>query len=66
MIVTNDKQLKLINYKNAIFFQCDVDVHIKVFKKAIRAKKKIMEVDIINLFGFTLQNNISKWGKTFV
>jgi hypothetical protein len=25
-----------------------------------------MEINIINLFGFTLQNNISKWGENFV
>jgi hypothetical protein len=25
-----------------------------------------MEVDIINLFGFTLQYKISKWGENFV
>ncbi len=25
-----------------------------------------MEVDIINLFGLTLQDNISKWGKNFL
>jgi hypothetical protein len=25
-----------------------------------------MEDDIINLFGFTLQDNISGWGKKFV
>jgi hypothetical protein len=25
-----------------------------------------MEVDIINLFGFILWNNISKWGENFI
>jgi len=25
-----------------------------------------MEVNIINIFGFTLQNNILEWGKNFV
>jgi hypothetical protein len=25
-----------------------------------------MEVDIINLFGFTLQNNILEWGENFI
>ncbi len=44
----------------------DLDVHIRVFKKAIRANGETMEVDIINLFGFTLQNNILKWGENFV
>jgi hypothetical protein len=32
----------------------DHDVHIKVFKKAIRANGETVEVDIIILFGFTL------------
>jgi hypothetical protein len=32
----------------------DRDVHIKVFKKAIQTNGEIMEVDIINMFGFTL------------
>ncbi len=32
----------------------DLDAHIKVFKKAIRANGETMEIDIINLFGFTL------------
>jgi hypothetical protein len=30
------------------------DAHIKVFKKAIQTNGEIMEVDIINMFGFTL------------
>jgi len=44
----------------------DHDVHIKIFKNAIRANGKTMEVNIINLFGFILHDNISKWGKNFV
>ncbi len=43
----------------------NLNVHIKVFKKAIRVNGEIMEVEIINLIGFTLQN-ISKWGENFV
>jgi hypothetical protein len=42
------------------------NAHIKVFKKAIKANGETMEVEIINLFGFTLQDNISKWGENFV
>jgi hypothetical protein len=38
----------------------DPDVHIRVFKKMIKANCETMEINIINLFGFTLQNNISK------
>jgi hypothetical protein len=35
-------------------------------KKTIRANGETMEVDIINLFGFTLWNNILEWGEIFV
>jgi hypothetical protein len=41
----------------------DLDAHIKVFKKAIKVNGETMEVDIINLFGFTLKDNIFEWGK---
>jgi hypothetical protein len=44
----------------------DRDVHIKVFKKAIRTNGKTMEANIINLFGFTLPDNILEWGENFV
>jgi len=44
----------------------NLDAHIKVFKKTIKANMEIMEVNIINLFGFILRNNISEWGKKFV
>ncbi len=44
----------------------DLDAHIKIFKKAIRANGETMEANIINLFGFILWNNILKWGKNFV
>jgi hypothetical protein len=44
----------------------DPDAHIKLFKKAIKANSEIVEVDIINLFGFTLKDSISKWGEIFV
>jgi len=30
------------------------DVHIRVFKKVIKAISETMEANIINLFGFTL------------
>jgi hypothetical protein len=45
----------------------NLDVHIKVFKKASKANGETMELaDIINLFDFTLQDNILEWGKNFV
>ncbi len=43
-----------------------LDAHIRVFKKAIKANGETMEVDIINMFGFTLRNNIFEWGENFV
>jgi len=44
----------------------NLDAHIRVFKKAIKANGEIMEVDIINLFGFILRGNISEWGENYV
>jgi hypothetical protein len=37
----------------------NLNIHIKVFKKAIEANKEIMEANIIDLLGFTLKDNIS-------
>jgi hypothetical protein len=44
----------------------DLDAHIKVFKKAIKANGEIVEADIINLFGFTPKDNIFKWEGNYV
>ncbi len=38
----------------------DLDAHIKVFNKAIKANGEIVEVDIINMFSFTFRDNIFK------
>jgi hypothetical protein len=43
----------------------DLNAHIRVFKKAIKANGEIVEAYIVNLFSFTLQDNISKWGENF-
>ncbi len=43
----------------------DLHVHIRVFKKTIKANWETMEIDI-NLFGLTLRDNILKWGENFV
>jgi hypothetical protein len=32
----------------------NLDVHIRVFKKAIKTNGETMEADIINMFGFIL------------
>jgi hypothetical protein len=42
------------------------NAHIRVFKKKIKANGQTMETNIINLFGFTSQDNILEWGKNFV
>jgi len=44
----------------------NLDVHIKVFKKAIKANGETMEVDIMNLFRFTLKDSIFEWGESYV
>jgi hypothetical protein len=36
------------------------DAHIRVFKNAIKANGEIVEANIINLFGFSLKDNISE------
>jgi hypothetical protein len=38
----------------------DPDAHIRVFKKIIKANVETMKANIINLFGFTLQDYISE------
>jgi hypothetical protein len=43
-----------------------LNAHIRVKKKTIKANGEIVEVNIINLFGFTLWDNISKWGEIFL
>jgi endo-1,4-beta-mannosidase len=42
----------------------DLDAHIRVFEKTIKANGKTMEANIINMFGFTFKDNIFKWEKT--
>jgi hypothetical protein len=37
-----------------------------MFKKAIKTNGEIMEVDIINLFGFIFRDNIFEWGENYV
>jgi hypothetical protein len=44
----------------------DPNAHIRVFKKAIKANGETMEIGIINLFGFTLKDSISKWGENYI
>jgi hypothetical protein len=44
----------------------NLDVHIQVFKKAIKANGEIINEDIIHLFTFTLKDSIFEWGENFL
>ncbi len=44
----------------------DLDVHIRVFKKAIKVNGETVESDIINLFSFTPHDSIFEWGENYV
>ncbi len=48
------------------FKDTNLDVHIQVFKKTIKANGEIIYEDIINFFRFTLSDNIFKWGENFL
>jgi hypothetical protein len=37
----------------------NLDAHIRMFKKAIKANGEIVQFDIINMVGFTLKDSIS-------
>jgi hypothetical protein len=39
----------------------DLNVHIKIFKNG-----ETMEANIIDMFNFTLWENISEWGENFI
>jgi hypothetical protein len=41
----------------------DLRAHIKILKKATKPNGEIVEVDIINLFGFTLKDSTFEWGE---
>ncbi len=44
----------------------DPNVHIRVFKKAIKTNGETLEANIMNLFGFTLRDNIFERGENYV
>ncbi len=44
----------------------DPDVHIEMFKKAIKTYGETMEFDIINLFTFTCMDSISEREENYV
>jgi hypothetical protein len=43
-----------------------LDAHIRVFKKVIKVNGEIVEANIINMFGFTLKDNIFEWAQNYV
>jgi hypothetical protein len=55
----NKLQYKKLQYPTYVK-DTNLNVHMKVFKKAIRTNNEIMETNIIDLFGFTLRDTISK------
>jgi hypothetical protein len=70
LVLTQSKPTSKLPYRKLQYptyvKDIDLDVHIRVFKKAIKANGEIVEVDIINLFGFIVQDNILEWGENFV
>jgi len=44
----------------------DLDVHAKVFKVANRANGETNDVEIVNLFNFTLTDNVSDWCNNYM
>jgi hypothetical protein len=42
----------------------NLDAHMQVLKKAIKANGELMEVNIINMF--TFKDSIFEWGKNYV
>jgi hypothetical protein len=43
----------------------NLDAHIRVFKKAIKANGETMEINIINLFSFIHRDIIFEWGENY-
>ncbi len=43
----------------------DLDAHVRVFKKAIKANGKTVEANIMNMFGFTFKDSIFEWGENY-
>jgi len=44
----------------------NIDAHVHVFRKAIQANGEKYDVNIVNLFCFTLHDPISKKGENFM
>ncbi len=44
----------------------DLDVHVRVFKAAIRANGEIEDAKIVNLFSFTLRDIVFDWCNNYM
>jgi hypothetical protein len=44
----------------------NLDVHIRVFKKAIKTNGEIIKSDIVNMFRIIFRDNISEWGENYI
>jgi hypothetical protein len=49
-----------------LFYWTYPNTHVQVFQKAIHANGEKHDVDIMNLFCFTLKDANPKWGKNFM
>jgi hypothetical protein len=49
-----------LNYPNYVL-DADLDVHVKVFKVAIKANGEIDDAKIVNLFSFTFRDIVFDW-----
>jgi hypothetical protein len=56
----NQVAIQDITISNLDVKDINLNVHIRVFKKAIKANGGIVKVDIINLFSFIFKDNISE------
>jgi hypothetical protein len=55
----------MLQYPNYVK-NIDPNAHIRILKKTIKINGEIIEDDIINLFSFTLRDNIFEWGENYV
>jgi hypothetical protein len=59
MMPTNQKSLPYPTYSARI----NPNAHVRVFQKAIQANGERNDLDIVNLFCFTLNDAILEWGE---
>jgi dynactin complex subunit len=62
VVPTNQKSVPYLIYS----VRTSLDAHVKVFQKAIQVNGERNDLNIINLFCFTLRDAISKWGENFM